>query len=224
MGEELFDYAFKEYANRWAFKHPTPADFFRTMEDASAVDLDWFWKGWFYSTDHVDVSVENVRWYKMKSDEKGFENRVESTQIASGKGGKEGDKKKDFTEGFDEFTLMDSDSKYYGEFMNKADDDLVRKNIADKNLYTATFKNEGGLVTPIIIEWTYRDGSKEIERLPVEIWRMNENEITKIFVKDKEVINVRIDPMGKLADTETENNNFPRIEEDSKFDKFKKDN
>ena len=139
-----------------------------------------------------------------------------------GKGGKEGDKKKDFTEGFDEFTLMDSDSKYYGEFMNKADDDLVRKNIADKNLYTATFKNEGGLVTPIIIEWTYRDGSKEIERLPVEIWRMNENEITKIFVKDKEVINVRIDPMGKLADTETENNNFPRIEEVSKFEKFKK--
>jgi len=222
MGEELFDYAFKEYANRWAFKHPTPADFFRTMEDASAVDLDWFWKGWFYSTDHVDVSVENVRWYKMKSDEKTLENRVESTQIASGKGGKEGDKKKDFTEGFDEFALLDSDSRYYGEFMNKADDDLVRKNIADKNLYTATFKNEGGLVTPIIIEWTYKDGSKEIERLPAEIWRMNENEVTKIFVKDKEVINVRIDPMGKLADTETENNNFPRMEEETKFDKFKK--
>ncbi len=223
MGEELFDYAFKEYSKRWAFKHPGPADLFRTLEDASAVDLDWFWKGWFYSIDHVDVSVENVRWSKMKSDEKGFENRVESTQIASGKaGGKDGDKKKDFTEGFDEFTLMDSDSKYYGEFMNQADDDLVRKNIAGKNLYTVTFKNEGGLVTPIIIEWTYRDGSKEIETLPVEIWRMNENEITKIFVKDKEVINVKIDPDGKLADTETDNNNFPRIEEESKFDKFKK--
>ncbi|PTB87087.1 aminopeptidase, partial [Pseudidiomarina aestuarii] len=57
MGRELFDYAFKEYARRWMFKRPTPADFFRTMEEASGVDLDWFWRGWFYSTDHVDISL-----------------------------------------------------------------------------------------------------------------------------------------------------------------------
>ena len=64
MGRELFDYAFKEYARRWAFKHPEPADFFRTMEDASGEDLDWFWRGWFYGTDACDISLDTVKYYK----------------------------------------------------------------------------------------------------------------------------------------------------------------
>jgi hypothetical protein len=70
MGQELFDRSFKEYAQRWAFKHPKPADFFRTLEDASAVDLDWFWRGWFYTTDTNDQSIDQVKWYRVKTDEK----------------------------------------------------------------------------------------------------------------------------------------------------------
>jgi hypothetical protein len=217
MGPKLFDIAFKEYAQRWAFKHPKPADFFRTMEDASAMDLDWFWKGWFYSIDHVDVEISSVKWYKLNtdkaSDKKG--NKSKATPAVT-------EESTDFSKGPTSFTLIDTPERFYGEFMNRADDAAIRKKLANKNVYEVTFKNLGGLVTPLIIEWQYKDGSKEVEQIPAEIWRVNESEAKKVFIKDKEVTAVVFDPKNQLADTDTVNNVFPRKLVKQEADKAKK--
>lgn len=217
MGPELFDYAFKTYAERWAFKHPSPADFFRTMEDASAVDLDWFWKGWFYTTDYVDVSVENVKWYRMQNEENGLETRnvkVEDAAI-------DGDGTANFGDAAETFVFQGLDDAVYRSWRDRLDDDKIQASIADKNFYEVTFKNNGGLVTPLLIEWTYEDGSKELEQIPAEIWKINEKEISKIFTKDKKVTNIVLDPNRQTADTNIEDNVFPRQEGSSRFDQFK---
>ena len=222
MGPELFDKAFKEYAQRWAFKHPKPADFFRTMEDASAVDLDWFWKGWFYSTDNVDVTLDEVKWYKVKTTQADPENKTVKVQSGDLNAKSSGDKVTDFTKGPKEFTLLNTPDNYYGEFKNRIDDNGVRQKLENQNLYEVTLKNTGGLVSPVIIEWTFKDGSKEIERIPAEIWRTNESEVKKIFVKEKEVVNIVIDPNFETADVNTTDNVFPKKPVESKFDQLKK--
>jgi hypothetical protein len=222
MGPELFDKAFKEYAQRWAFKHPKPADFFRTMEDASAVDLDWFWKGWFYSTDNVDVTLDEVKWYKVKTTQADPENKTVKVQSGDLNAKSSGDKATDFTKGPKEFTLLNTPDNYYGEFKNRIDDNGVRQKLENQNLYEVTLKNTGGLVSPVIIEWTFKDGSKEIERIPAEIWRTNESEVKKIFVKEKEVVNIVIDPNFETADVNTTDNVFPKKPLESKFDQLKK--
>jgi hypothetical protein len=224
MGPELFDKAFKEYAQRWAFKHPKPADFFRTMEDASAVDLDWFWRGWFYTTDNVDVELADVKWFKLKNQKSDPEKKNVKTKSGDLAAGKTDAAATDFSNGPQEFTLTDTPEQLYGEFKSRVDDNAVRQKLDGKNVYQLKFKNVGGLVTPIVIEWSFKDGSKEIERIPAEIWRINENEVTKVFVKDKEVINVLVDPNSELADIEAKNNAFPKKSVDSKFDQFKKTN
>ncbi len=220
MGKELFDAAFKEYAQRWAFKHPMPADFFRTMEDASAVDLDWFWKGWFYSIDHVDVNLSNVRWYKTNTITKGIEGQNQTAKIEHGNKDEYGNNI-DFSNGPEQLTITNTPANYYGEFKARVDDKAIQAKYDNKNFYELTFKNEGGLVSPIIIEWTFADGTKEVEQLPAEIWRLNENEAKKIFVKNKEVVNITIDPKEATGDTETGNNYFPKRKEKSKLEEFK---
>lgn len=224
MGPELFDKAFKTYAQRWAFKHPEPADFFRTMEDASGVDLDWFWRGWFYGTDHVDVTVDNVRWFKVADNETSLEGRGQKGQIKSAGNKDENGNNLDFSGGFETVTITDTDPRFYGEYRNSVNDDAIRAKLAGKNLYELTLSNSGGLVTPVIIEWTYADGTKELEKLPAEIWRMNETRFTKVFKKDKEVTNIVIDPNMETADVNTEDNVFPKKEAASKFEKFKSEN
>jgi hypothetical protein len=222
MGKELFDNAFKVYAQRWAFKHPKPADFFRTMEDASAVDLDWFWRGWFYTTDHVDLELADVKWFTLKQENVNLEKR--KIKIKSGDLNVASKNKKDFTSGPQEFSIQNTADKFYGEFKNRIDDNAIRQKIIDKNIYELKFRNIGGLVTPIIIEWTYIDGSKEIEKIPAEIWRTNEFEVSKVFVKEKEVASILLDPNAELADVEPANNGFPKRVVESKFDQFKKNN
>lgn len=224
MGPELFDKAFKEYAQRWMYKHPKPADFFRTLEDASAVDLDWFWRGWFYSTDHVDVDMAEVKWFKLKTQQTDLENKnkIVKTGDLTGKASEESGN--NFNNGPQEFTLINTPEQLYGEFRSRIDDNAIRQKLEGKNIYQIKFKNIGGLVTPLVIEWTFKDGSKEIERIPAEIWRMNENEITKVFVKEKEVTNILVDPNFELADTEMSNNVFPKKKSESKVDQFKKEN
>lgn len=224
MGPELFDKAFKEYAERWAFKHPKPADFFRTMEDASAVDLDWFWRGWFYTTDHVDVELADVKWFKLKNQKQNPEKKRVKTQSGDLAAGKSQNAATDFSNGPEEFTLMDTPEQLYGEFKSRVDDNAIRQKLDGKNIYQLKFKNVGGLISPIVIEWTYKDGSKELERIPAEIWRINETEVTKVFVKDKEVVNIVVDPNSELADVEAKNNVFPKRPTESKFDQFKKTN
>ena len=221
MGPELYDYAFKEYSRRWAFKHPDPADFFRTMEDASAIDLDWFWRGWFYSTDNVDVSVEGVKWFKMKNVDKPFENKakVENKEI-KGKKNQSDDPKYAMPFEPSEFYFSSTNKNEYREFMNQVDDEKIKMQNSNKNFYEVTFENKGGLVTPLIIEWTYEDGSIEIEKLPAEIWRLNETVVSKVFVKDKIVKNIKLDPNKETADVNMDDNNFPRLELKSDFEKF----
>jgi hypothetical protein len=225
MGPELFDKAFKEYAERWAFKHPKPADFFRTMEDASAVDLDWFWRGWFYGTDNVDMSLDEVKWFKVRKDAATLENKTKSAtkgDLASGNN-KGGDgKPSDFSNGPQYFSVLPTDNRFYGEFANRLDDKAMISKMENKNFYEITLTNKGGLVMPVIIEWTFKDGSKEIERLPAEIWRLNETKVTKVFAKDKEVVNIVIDPLKETADISIEDNVFPKVVAPSKFDELKK--
>ena len=222
MGLELFDAAFKEYAQRWMFKSPTPADFFRTIEDASAVDLDWFWKGWFYTTDHVDMTVDDVKWYKLQPEDATVEKIVEAEEGTLDETSDESEKQ--WPDTFEPLTITDTDPRYYREFMNRQNDDDIRKQYEGKNIYEVSFKNEGGLVMPLIVEFTYADGSTETQQIPAEIWRKNENSASKVFVTGKEVVSIKLDPQNELADVDLADNVFPRSGEKSKFDKFKEKN
>jgi hypothetical protein len=239
MGRELFDYAFKEYCRRWAFKHPTPADFFRSMEDASGVDLDWFWKGWFYGTDPVDISLDEIKWYKVDMDknperqektttQKNSEPFRQITQIRNREEGmkfpvEQDAELQDFYNTYKPWETADSVTQsttyLYDETFSKKE---KKKLFGDNNYYQLTFSNKGGLVMPIILEWEFKDGTKEIERIPVEIWRKNENKFSKVFVKNKEVKGVVLDPYQETADIDRSNNLWPVREIPSRFQVFKK--
>jgi hypothetical protein len=239
MGRELFDYAFKEYCKRWAFKHPTPADFFRTMEDASGVDLDWFWRGWFYSIDAVDISLDSIKWYKVDLDnnperqEKVNTQKTEKptehiSQIRNREAkvpfAVERDTAlQDFYSTYRPWETADSvqttKTYLYDEtFSKKEKEERFGKN----NYYELSFSNKGGLVMPIVLEWKFEDGTTEIERVPVEIWRLNENAVKKVFVKDKVVTSIRLDPYRETADIDESNNNWPVKELPTRFQVFKK--
>ncbi|MFM6926214.1 MAG: M1 family aminopeptidase, partial [Ferruginibacter sp.] len=249
MGRELFDYAFKEYARRWAFKHPTPADLFRTIEDASAEDLDWFWRGWFYGTEPCDISLDTVKWAVLNTEapvapaNNGPATRkipVAKPQLNSfddiSKVRNREDKKIVFATDADP-SLRDFYWRYDRD-LAKVDTTAFEVTIpaapadnyseaerfkigGDKNMYELTFSNKGGLVMPIIIEWTFKDGSKEIDRIPVQVWRKNENKVVKTFLKNKEVVSIKLDPMRETADINTDNNSWPAITTPSKFQLFK---
>jgi Peptidase family M1 domain len=220
MGPELFDNAFREYARRWAFRHPKPADFFRTMEDASGVDLDWFWRGWFFGTDHVDVQLEGVKWYRVNDRGADLENRGRKTG-KNNLGAVENENGNDFSGGPKPFDITRTPIEAYGEYRSKLDDAKIVVSLAGKNIYEVTVKNEGGLVTPLVLEWIFADGSKETDYLPAEIWRINEDVVTKVFVKEKEVTTLIIDPDLKSGDVNMRNNVFPKLPE-SKFDRYNK--
>jgi hypothetical protein len=192
------------------------------MEDASAVDLDWFWRGWFYTTDNVDITLDDVKWYQVKNAQVDPEKK--NVMVKQGDVGskKSGDKASDFSNGPQEFTLTNTLDNNYGEFRNRINDNEVRQKLETKNLYELTLKNTGGLISPVIIEWTYKDGTKELERIPAEIWRTNEREIKKVFVKEKEVVNIVIDPNLETADINVNDNVFPKKPSENKFDQFKK--
>ncbi|MFA4869304.1 MAG: M1 family metallopeptidase [Pedobacter sp.] len=237
MGRTLFDYAFKEYAKRWAFKHPTPADLFRTMEDASAVDLDWFWRGWFFGTDPVDISLNDVRYYRMNSMNATTENKEKKKaydkdqyNIGRERNRKEGIKfaveqdtsLNDFYNKFNRFEVGKSADQEFQSYLNSLSDDERKLYESKKNFYELDLSNIGGLVMPIIIEWTFIDGSKEIDRIPAYIWRKDENKVTKVFAKDKEVRSVQIDPYRETADIDEGNNSWPRQSQPTRFELFKK--
>lgn len=236
MGRELFDYAFKEYAKRWAFKHPTPADFFRTMEDASAVDLDWFWRGWFFSTEPVDIALNNVKSYRINSMKPAVENVADKASydrnaksISSERNKAEGMKFAveqdtsllDFYNKFDRFEVSKSADEQFQSYYNALSADEKKLYESKKNFYELEFANLGGLVMPLVIEWTFSDGSKEIDKIPAYIWRKNEYQVTKVFAKDKEVVSVQLDPYRETADIDEANNSWPRKAQPSRFEIFK---
>ena len=225
MGPELFDKAFKEYCQRWAFHHPKPADFFRTLEDASAVDLDWFWRGWFYTTDYCDQSIDKVKWYKVRKEETNVENKGKTVKKGDISASVSGEKKNDdFSGGPEPFTVIPTDARFYGEFQARVDDKALISKMENKNFYELTLTNKGGLMMPVIVEWTFKDGTKEVEKIPAEIWRNNESKVTKVFMKEKEVTNIVLDPKKETSDIHEEDNVFPKVVIIDKFEEIKKKN
>ena len=228
MGRELFDFSFREYARRWAFKHPTPADLFRTMEDASAVDLDWFWRGWYYGTEPVDISLDTVKWFKMNDPSNAAalqQKEFDAVHKIKNKNDKSITYATDADTSLRDFYYVNpgADTKYMQQQReaNAQVDTENKSKWVSKNFYELSFTNKGGMVMPIIIEWTYKDGTKEVDRIPVSIWKLNEEKVTKTFIKGKEVAAIRIDPMRETADIDESNNLWPLKEMPSRFNLFK---
>jgi hypothetical protein len=223
LGREQFDYAFKQYARRWMFKSPTPTDFFRTMEDASGQDLDWFWRGWFYGTEHTDISIENVHHYKMDTRDpykdktaKKDKRNAEPDRLFQ-KLNKPLPKRvdafpelKDFYNEYDELDITDKDRASYEKLIKGLSDKEKAMLKRKGHFYVVDLKNLGGLVMPVVIEITYEDKSTEEIRLPAQIWRRNPQSISKMIVAEKKIIRIEIDPHRETADVDIENNYFPR--------------
>lgn len=216
MGHELFDHAFKTYAHRWMFKHPTPEDFFRTMEDASAVDLDWFWRGWFYTTDYVDIGIADVKQYYV-TDEKPKENK--ETNIRKGRFGQE--------QGPFVYMVTDGKGKAFDKKDVKLLNDFVNEKLSaedkaglkqPKYFYELTFDKPGGMLMPVIVQLNYEDGTSETQTFPVQIWRKNNQSAIRVIATDKKVAKFQLDPQLKTADIDVTNNMWPREAVKSKFD------
>ena len=243
LGRELFDFAFKEYATRWKYKRPTPSDFFRTMEEASGVDLDWFWRGWFYSTDHVDISLDKIS--KLRLDTKNPDidfNRLRQAELdkplsrTDERNKAEGKKLwierfSDITDFYDEndrFTVTNKERNTYNKFIDKLKPwerkTLERAIKEDKNYYVLDFSNKGGLVMPIILELNFADGSKENQYIPAEIWRRTPKAVSKLIItdKDKELVSVTVDPRWETADVDVHNNHYPRKIIPSRIEAYKR--
>ncbi|MDQ1813940.1 M1 family metallopeptidase [Massilia sp. CCM 9210] len=236
LGRELFDFAFREYAQRWKFKRPTPADFFRTMEDASGTDLDWFWRGWFYTTDAVDVSVDGITeygvstrnpeiekaWKKARKDaepvsvtsqrDKGTPRRIDAHPEL-----------KDFYNEHDDFTVTNKDRNKYSESIEGLEDWEKALLAQGKHLYLVDFSNLGGLVTPLVLDIELKSGKKYIERIPAEVWRYSSKKITKLIVTDEPMVGLTQDPYWETADTDVSNNAWPRKITPSRLELFKTD-
>jgi len=242
LGRELFDFAFREYSIRWQYKRPTPADFFRTMEEASGVDLDWFWRGWFYSTDHVDISVDRV--YALRLDTKNpdidFERRrseeADKPQPLFEKREREAGNKtwvennkdvRDFYDENDRFTVTNKERNEYAQLLEDLEpwerETLARALEEDKHYYVIDFSNVGGLVMPILLQLTYKDGTVEDQYIPAEIWRRSPEAVSKLVVTDKELVQVVVDPHWETADVDNENNHYPRRIIKSRIEAYKEE-
>lgn len=241
LGRELFDFAFQEFSLRWKFKRPTPADFFRTMEEASGIDLDWFWRGWFYTTDHVDISLDKIEKLRMDTHDPDIDlSRQRQAELdkplsLSVQRNKEESKLwiernkdvADFYDSNDMYTVTNKERNKYQKFLAKLEDweraTLERAVKEDKNYYVFSFSNLGGLVMPIIMELQFSDGSKQMLTLPAEIWRRSPKAVKKLIIteKDKEIQNVTIDPLWETADTDINNNHYPRKILPSRIESFK---
>ena len=226
MGPELFDYAFKEYSQRWMFKHPTPEDFFRTMEDASAFDLDWFWRGWFYTTDYVDIGIKEVKKYFVSN-----EPNAQIKEMVKQRGMSLSDLpplvyfveegSEDFDESLRNGSAMDNSSTLKEYVMDNFTPEERTKIKEPKFFYKITFEKPGGLVMPIIAEYTYADGTSKTVKYPAQIWRLNDDEVSKAIASQKEIVSIKVDPNLETADVDTSNNAWPKEMNQSKFDEFK---
>ncbi|MFL6658568.1 MAG: M1 family metallopeptidase [Massilia sp.] len=234
LGRELFDFAFREYARRWKFKRPTPADFFRTMEDASGTDLDWFWRGWFYGTDAVDVSIDGITeyginsknpeiekaWKKAQKDAEPVSLSTQRDKLAVRRIDQHPELK-DFYNEHDDFTVTNKDRNKYAEGMAELDDWEKALLKQGKHLYLVDFSNAGGLVTPLVLEIELKSGKKYIERIPAEVWRYSPRKITKLIVTDEPLVGLTQDPYWETADIDTSNNSWPRKITPSRLELFK---
>ncbi|QHJ12417.1 hypothetical protein FX988_02674 [Paraglaciecola mesophila] len=242
LGRELFDFAFKEYAQRWMFKRPTPSDFFRTMEEASGVDLDWFWRGWFYTTDHVDISLDKISKLRLDTkdpdidfDRQRQEELDKPMSLTDERNKAEGkelwvDRFPDITDFYDEndrFTVTNKERNKYNKFLKDLEPwertAFERAVKEDKNYYVIDFSNKGGLVMPIILELTFADGTTQNQYIPAEIWRRTPKAVSKLIItdKDQELVSVSVDPRWETADVDVSNNDYPRKIIPSRIEAYK---
>ena len=241
MGRELFDFAFKEYSERWMFKRPTPSDLFHTMEDASAVDLDWFWRGWFYTTDHVDIALTDVREYTISTQDPEIEfpiqrqeeaeEPVSLTQLRNAdlpKRVEEFPELEDLYNENDEFTVSNVDRNEYTSFRESLEDwelELLDQSIADGlMIYFIDFENIGGLVMPLPLRIEYANGGIEDILLPAEIWRRSPHQITRMFISEQAIVAVELDPIQQIADTDRNNNRIPQQIQRSRIELYRSNN
>jgi hypothetical protein len=236
MGRELFDFAFKQYATRWMFKHPTPEDLFRTMEDASAVDLDWFWRGWFYSTDHVDISLDRVSEYLLASgnpaDEKAWERKkaqevpeelaVQRNRAAMISLVEADTSMRDFYDGFDPYKPDERDPARYDNYLKGLSAEERAWIDSGGYFYQLDFSNLGGLVMPLVLRFGFEDGQEEIIRIPAQIWSRNNLKTSKVFRFDSKVTSIVLDPFMETADCDMGNNYWPSRAEQNRFELFKR--
>ncbi len=234
LGRELFDFAFLEYSERWKFKRPTPADFFRTMEDASGTDLDWFWRGWFYTTDAVNISVDGISEYTISTKDPEVEKawqraRKDAEPISITDQRNKGmvrrvdrhPELKDFYNEHDDFTVTNKDRNTYNETMEKLEDWEKALLKEGKHLYLVDFSNKGGLVMPLILEVELKSGKKYIERIPAEVWRYSPTKVTKLIITDEPIVGLTQDPFWETADIDVSDNAWPRKVEPSRLELFK---
>lgn len=226
MGKELFDHAFKTYAQRWMFKHPTPEDFFRTMEDASAVDLDWFWRSWFYTTDYVDIGVKGVKKYYVSNEPSPqMQQYMDERNLTLADLPPLVFLADEEAEGFNEALKGKAPSETSTSLKEFMMDNMTAEERAQieepKYFYEITFDKPGGIPMPLIVELTYADGTSEIKRFPPEIWRKNDAEVRRVVATQKELVGIVVDPKLETADIDTTNNSWPKEESESDFDKFK---
>ena len=215
MGRELFDHAFKTYSHRWMFKHPTPEDFFRTMEDASAVDLDWYWRGWFYTTDFVDMGVKNIKKYQVAKKPVTGDLMSKVFLVSS-----DSESYDPALEGVNPSETSKTLKEYMMDNMTEAERATVKE---PKYFYEITYNSPGGLPMPLIVEYTYADGSVKNITYPPEIWRKNSKEVMMVISSSSELTNVVIDPKMETADIDTTNNSWPKKEQENEFDKMKEE-
>lgn len=236
MGRELFDFAFKTYAERWAFKHPQPADFFRTMEDASGVDLDWFWRGWFYTTDHVDIALKSVKWSRINTQNPEVENELtrkeqadQPKSYASMQNEKlikstltdEKAELKDFYTTYDPLKVTPQDKQKYERYLASLSAEEKATLNSGLNFYTIEFENVGGMIMPLILRMEFEDGTDSVARIPAEVWKLNDKSISKVFVTKKAVTSFTLDPYLETADADLSNNSYPAKLTPSRFQLFK---
>ena len=226
MGPELFDHAFKTYAQRWMFKHPTPEDFFRTMEDASAVDLDWFWRSWFYTTDYVDIGIKGVKKYYLSS-----KPTKAIRQVVEKQGATVADLLpmaylvEEGSEDYENSVKKGSKAENYKILNEYLMDNFSAQERATmkqpKYFYELVFEKPGGVPMPLIVEYTYGNGTKETIKYPAEIWRKNSEEVKRVIASENEIISIVVDPKAETADIDTSNNSWPKEKKKTDFDKFK---
>ena len=231
MGRKLFDFAFKEYSTRWMFKRPEPADFFRTMEDASSKDLDWFWRGWFYTTKNIDIGVKSLRLFEIDTKDPDIEKPLKKQKREdldakdliderNGSISKAIDRNRnllDFYNKYDPLDITKSDRREYNEWLKDLEPEELKLLSLRKKFYVVELENIGGLVSPVILEISFKDGKNKRVRIPAEIWKRNNGSVNKLIISQKEITQIEVDPMLETADTDRQNNFWPRKAIESRF-------
>ncbi len=235
LGRENFDYAFKTYCERWAYKHPTPADFFRTMEDASGTDLDWFWRGWFYTTEPCDQSIVNMEGFLIDTKDPEeeaaykkmeYQNRTKAIgemrneAIADQTVVATDEETVDFYNTNDpwDYTLLDVQD--YDRYINKLSEEELELLNSGNIYYQMDFENVGGLVMPIILNITLESGEKVYKYIPAEIWKNDDAFVSKVFWFKEPIMQVELDPFLETADIDRSNNYWPHRTEMTKFQMY----